>query len=206
MISDIFNLSIVFYMVFSSLGSIPLFVSLLRHFSKQRQQQIIIRECCLALATLILFVIFSGKIFQFLDISSYVFPTIGGILLLAVGLQMFFAPFSTDPNDLQPKNEPLFFPLAFPILTGPAVITTSLSYLGNPAYSLQAVCCGIFIAWLLSTITLLSSSFVNRILGPAGLFALERIFSIIILLLSMKLVLKGFSVAFNIGYYAIPAL
>lgn len=205
MISDIFNLSIVFYMVFSSLGSIPLFVSLLKHFSKKRQQQIIVRECYLALVTLVLFVIFSGKIFQFLEISSYVFPTIGGVLLLAVGLQMFFAPFTTNTDEGHSKSEPLFFPLAFPVLTGPAVITTSLSYLENPAYSLQAVWIGILIAWFFSTITLLSSSFFNRILGMAGLFALERIFSIIILLLSMKLILKGISLAFNVGIYAVAA-
>lgn len=202
MISKIFNLSLAFYMVFSAPGSIPVFMSSLKHFSKQRQKQLIIRECLLALITLVLFVFFSGKIFQFLGIAPYSFPAIGGVLLFIVSFRMFTAPLIVQAEETHLKSEPLFFPLAFPIITGPAVITTTLVYLENIHFSTQAVWIGVLIAWFLSTLTLLSSSFFNRILGPSGLFALERIFSIIILLISVDLVLKGISVAFNIGYYA----
>lgn len=205
MISTIFNLSLAFYMVFSAPGSIPVFMSSLKHFSKQRQRQLIIRECVLALVTLILFVFFSGKIFQFLGIAPYAFPAIGGVLLFIVSFRMFTAPLMMQTEESHVKSEPLFFPLAFPIITGPAVITTTLVYLENVHFSAQAVWIGVFIAWFLSMLTLLSSSFFNRILGPSGLFALERIFSIIILLISVDLVLKGISIAFNIGYYATMA-
>ncbi|EPP30726.1 hypothetical protein CP8484711_1781, partial [Chlamydia psittaci 84-8471/1] len=41
----------------------------------------------------------------------------------------------------------------------------------------------------------------NRILGSSGLVALERLFSIALLLMSANLMLKGISIAFNIGFY-----
>ncbi|EPJ33303.1 marC integral membrane family protein, partial [Chlamydia psittaci 06-1683] len=58
------NLSLLFYVLFDSPGSVPVFVSLLKRFSAKRQQRIILRECIFALVTLLLFVTFGRKFFQ----------------------------------------------------------------------------------------------------------------------------------------------
>ncbi|EPP34754.1 marC integral membrane family protein [Chlamydia ibidis] len=194
------NLSLLFYMLFDAPGSIPVFVSLLKRYCRRKQQHIIFRECLLALVTLMLFITFGRKFFHFLDISLYAFQFIGGVLLFSVSLQMMLSSPSVD-DSADDDSEPIFFPLAFPIITGPAVITSLLSYMEEGLYPKEMILGALVIAWACSLFTLLSSSFFNRILGTAGLLALERLFGIVLLLMSANLMLKGISVAFNIGFY-----
>ncbi|SPN74115.1 hypothetical protein,putative antibiotic transporter,membrane protein, MarC family,MarC family integral membrane protein [Chlamydia serpentis] len=195
------NLSLLFYVLFDSPGSIPVFVALLKNFSRKKQQRIILRECLFALCALLLFVTFGRKFFQFLDISLYSFQIIGGFLLFTVSLKMMLAPMPLKNNDDTLKTEPIFFPLAFPIITGPAIITALLSYIEEAVYSKEVIFTAMIIAWIFSLFTLLSSSFFNRIFGNFGLLALERLFGIALLLMSVNLMLKGISIAFNIGFY-----
>lgn len=198
------NLSLLFYVLFDSPGSIPVFVSLLKNYSAKKQQRVILRECIFALATLLLFMTFGRKIFHFFNISLYAFQFIGGVLLFSVSLKMMLAsPISADPSisNTEDCSEPIFFPLAFPIITGPAVITSLLGYMEEQLFPKEIIIGAVLIAWALSVFTLLSSSFFNRMLGSAGLVALERLFSITLLLMSVNLVLKGISIAFNIGFY-----
>ncbi|MEF9497401.1 MULTISPECIES: MarC family protein [Chlamydia] len=201
MLLTLINLSLLFYVLFDAPGSVPVFVSLLKHYSAKRQQRIILRECIFALVTLLLFVTFGRKFFQFLDISLYAFQFIGGVLLFSVSLKMMLVPPPIESDSSEPQSEPIFFPLAFPVITGPAVITSLLSYMEEDLFSKELILGAMIIAWVLSVFTLLSSSFFNRILGSSGLVALERLFSIALLLMSANLMLKGISIAFNIGFY-----
>ncbi|SGA33998.1 multiple antibiotic resistance protein [Chlamydia abortus] len=114
---------------------------------------------------------------------------------------MMLVPPPVESDSSEPQSEPIFFPLAFPVITGPAVITSLLSYMEEALLSKEIIFSAMIIAWVLSVFTLLSSSFFNHILGSSGLVALERLFSIALLLMSANLMLKGISIAFNIGFY-----
>ncbi|AAD19147.1 hypothetical protein CpB1048 [Chlamydia pneumoniae TW-183] len=195
------NLSLLFYVLFDSPGSIPVFVALLKNFSRKKQQRVILRECLFALGALILFVTFGRSFFQFLDISLYAFQIIGGFLLFTVSIKMMLAPMPEKAKDDTSKTEPIFFPLAFPVITGPAVITALLSYMEEGIYSREIIFTAMIIAWAFSLFTLLCSSFFDRLFGNFGLLALERLFGIALLLMSVNLMLKGISIAFNIGFY-----
>ncbi|ANH78800.1 MarC family protein [Candidatus Chlamydia sanziniae] len=197
----ILNLSLLFYILFDAPGSIPVFVSLLKNYSHKKQQSIILRECLFALAILLLFITFGRKFFQFLDISLYSFQIIGGILLLIVALRMMNASLTLKTSPENRDSEPIFFPLAFPIITGPAIIIAILSYMEEDAYPKDVLLIGLVIAWTCSLVTLLCSSLFNRVLGVFGLLALERLFSLALFLMSGDLILKGISTAFNIGFY-----
>ncbi|EPP38027.1 marC integral membrane family protein [Chlamydia avium] len=157
------------------------------------------------MVTLLLFITFGRKIFHFFNISLYAFQFIGGVLLFSVSLKMALAPpiIPTDQttSETEDTSEPVFFPLAFPVTTGPAVITSLLGYMEEHLFPKEIILGAVFISWALSVFTLLSSSFVNRVLGSSGLVALERLFSITLLLMSVNLILKGISIAFNIGFY-----
>lgn len=201
--STLFSLSLLFYLLFDAPGSIPVFVSLLKDYSPGKQQRIILRESIFALVTLILFITFGRKIFHFLGVSLYAFQLIGGVLLLSVSLKMMFVSPFPETQEKLPKDhsEPIFFPLAFPIITGPAVITSLLTYMEEGVFTKEIILISVVIAWACSVLTLMSSSVFNRILGRAGLFALEKLFSIALLLMAVNLMLKSMSIAFNIGFY-----
>lgn len=198
--SAVINLSILFYVLFNAPGSIPVFVALLKTYSSKKRQNIILRESILALITLILFSTFGNQLFCFLDISLYSFQLIGGILLMSVALGMMLAP-PIVKERVDDDSEPIFYPLAFPVITGPAVITSVLGCFIEGNYPKDVILIAIFIAWFASLLTLFSSSWFDYFLGPQGLLALERLFGIALLLMSTNLILKGLSMAFSIGYY-----
>lgn len=196
------NLSLLFYVLFNALGSIPAFVTLLKEFKPKRQIQIIIREMVFALITIFVFIVLGTKFFRVFNITLRDFQIGGGLLLLLVSLKMIFAkPPVTAVTEQQNEThkEPIFFPLAFPIITGPAILTNLLVYMTNNAHPKFVVVTAIVIAWLASLLTLLSSSFLYRTMGKNGLHALERLFGLVLLMMSTNLILKGFVSIFNIS-------
>lgn len=188
-------------MLFDSFGSFPIFITLLKDFPILKQQKIILRECVLALITLFIFITCGRSFFHFLNIPTYAFQLLGGIMLLSVAFNMLCSAPKAAVNTVRQADEPFFFPLAFPVITGPAVITTILSFLEEGLYSRIILLDAIIIAWFLSTLVLVFSSFLNKCIGYYGLIALERVFSVALLLMSGNLILKGISIAFNLGFY-----
>ncbi len=82
MLHSLFRLTLLFYALFNSLGSLPVFVALLKKFSFRKQQRIILRECIFALLTLILFITFGQGFFRLLEISLPAFQLTGDPLPL----------------------------------------------------------------------------------------------------------------------------
>ncbi len=198
MFLSVFHLSLLFYMLFNAPGSIPVFVTLLKHHSPKKQNVIILRESVLALIFLLVFILCGTGLFRFLNISLYAFQFIGGILLCNVSLEMMTAlPTTQEQKTL--ASDPVFYPLAFPVITGPAVITSLLSCIAEKAFPKEVIFLSIFVAWFFSTLTLLCSSLCNRLLKTSGLLALERLFSLSLLFMSVNLILKSISTAFSIG-------
>lgn len=115
MLRNLIDFSLLFYALFNSLGSIPVFVLLLKNFSYKKQQRIILRECIFSLIALLLFVTFGRKILQFLDISLYSFQLIGGVLLFSVALKMMLAqPVQDVQKEARDSSEPIFFSFSIP--------------------------------------------------------------------------------------------
>ena len=69
--------------------------------------------------------------------------------------------------------------------------------MSDKVYEKSIVLLAILISWFFSLLTLLCASLFNKILGKYGLIALERIFSLFLLLISGNLMIKGFIAAFS---------
>ncbi|MEG0037297.1 MAG: MarC family protein [Victivallaceae bacterium] len=198
------NLSLLFYVLFNALGSIPAFVTLLKNFSLKRQSEIIIREMIFALLAILVFIIIGEQFFDLFNIKFYGFQLGGGLLLFLVALKMVFvSPLSTELSEktkTSSNKEPIFFPLAFPIITGPAVLTNLLVYMQSGAHPKFIILTAILIAWMGSLFTLLLSGPIYKAMGKNGLYALERIFGLLLLLMGGNLIIKGFFSAFNLTH------
>ncbi|ADH18584.1 MarC family protein [Chlamydia trachomatis] len=204
MLHSLFRLTLLFYALFNALGSLPVFIALLKNFSFKKQQHIILRESIFALLLLLLFVTFGRGFFRLLGIILPAFQFTGSLLLGSIAIDMMKAlPPQTETLE-RDKDEPIFFPLAFPVITGPAMITSTLGHMEEGIFPKEIVLGAIVLAWLFSLITLLLSSSINRLFGQMGLLALERLFGISLALMAGNLMLKALSTAFNIGYYVTP--
>ena len=89
-------------------------------------------------------------------------------------------------------EEPLIVPLAIPLVAGPGVLAAVMIYSGQEKD--LRVLLSICIAWFFTTIVLLSSSFIKKILGKRGMLACERLMGLILTLIAVQMVLGGISV------------
>lgn len=178
------------FLLMDSIGNIPLFIAILKDIPRKRQRQIIFRELLIALLVMILFHFVGGSFLDALQIEQYAVLVSGGIILFLLSLKMIF-PSEHEPLASKDK-EPLIVPLAIPLVAGPAVLATIILY-SRQSSSAYITVTAIVLAWAISTLILLSSTFLNKILGSRGILATERLMGLILTMMSVQMFLEGIS-------------
>jgi multiple antibiotic resistance protein len=187
---SLLSLVILFWVVMDSLGTLPLFVSLLKHFDPARQRKIILREMIIALVIMIIFLFFGNIFFHSLNISHSSLEIAGGIILFLLAARMIFSNPKHEKAVKVPKD-PLIVPLAVPSIAGPGILATITLYGGGMANNLT-VLLAIIIAWIVSLPLLLFSPSLTKLFGENGIVATERLFGFIIVLIAVQMAFTGF--------------
>jgi multiple antibiotic resistance protein len=190
---SLFHLVFLFWIVMDSLGTVPLFVSLLKHFEPARQRRIIVRELLIALVLMIIFLYFGRGFFRLLNITHSSLQIAGGIILFLLAVKMIFAAPSHEKKARVPKD-PLIVPLAVPSIAGPGILATITLYGGGMANNFT-VLLAIVIAWALSLPLLLLASTLTKLFGENGIVAAERLFGYLLVLISAQMAFGGLASA-----------
>jgi small neutral amino acid transporter SnatA (MarC family) len=108
-------------LVLDPLGSLPIFISVMRNVAPVRRRAVALRESAIAFGVLLLFM-FTGQAFlSLMHLSERSLEVAGGVILLIIAMRMIF----TGGGELYasdgPPREPLIFPLAVPLLAGPSL-------------------------------------------------------------------------------------
>lgn len=186
-LSIAFNL----FILMDSIGNIPVFISILKEISPQRQRVIIFRELLFALALIILFNFLGDFLLKFLGISQDAVMIAGGIILFLIALKMIFPSKTNHMSEGEEIKEPFIVPLAVPLIAGPAVLASVMLYSRHEPVGTMLL--AIILAWAASTIILLSSSFLKTILGSRGIVACERLMGLLLTLIAVQMFLQGVS-------------
>lgn len=88
---------VILLLVMDPVGNVPLFVSVLRDIEPARRNRIIMRECAIAFAVLLLFVVSGRFLLDLLGLSESSLNIAGGVILFLIALRMIFR-----------GNEPIF--------------------------------------------------------------------------------------------------
>jgi multiple antibiotic resistance protein len=185
MISMAFSL----FLLMDAIGNIPFFISILKDIPARRQLVIIFRELVIALAVMILFNYVGDILLTALQVTQYSILISGGIILFLLSLKMIF-PTHEPPMTTHEDKEPFIVPLAIPLVAGPATLAAIILYSKQGATSsVIAIIC----AWVATTLILLSSTFLNRILGKRGILATERLMGLILTMVAIQMFLEGIS-------------
>src|SRR6267378_2033057 len=114
---------VILLLVTDPIGNIPLFVSLLRHVNPKRRVRVIVRECAIALAVLLICVPFGSSLLELFGLSERSLNLAGGVILFLISLRMIFHGPEGIFGDTA-SGEPFIVPLAIPSIAGPAAIAT----------------------------------------------------------------------------------
>jgi multiple antibiotic resistance protein len=89
------------------------------------------------------------------------------------------------------EEDPYIVPLATPLVAGPSTIAVLLFLSSSQPDRVWDWGIALVAAWLVTTIVLLASSLLIRILGTRGVRALERLMGMILILLATQMFLNG---------------
>ncbi len=158
-----------------------------------------LKSVLVAFGILFAFAIGGDDLLRLVGVRLFSLKIAGGILLFLVSLSMVLGPASE--SNQQPRKsieDMIVFPLAMPIIAGPASILTTVVLIKRTGsdYGMQSIIVGIIIVILFITfLLLLVSSKVAKFLGRQGNEILTRILGILLCALSVEMIIDGLSLA-----------
>jgi len=162
---------------------------------------IAIKGILLAAVILVIFALTGEKLLSSFGISLAALRTAGGILLLLIGIDMVFVRSSggisttTDETaEAKTRQDITVFPLAMPLIAGPGTMGAIILLMANTGDDLllkTAVIGALLMILLLTFISLLLATQIQRILGVTGMHVISRVFGVILTALAVQFIFDG---------------
>lgn len=192
---SLFNIAIVLYLIMDPIGNVNSYLSMVKEINPSRKRWIIFREMLIALLVMLGFNFLGEYIFTILDLSESTVRLASGVILFLIAIKILF----TAPDSLRanlPKGEPFIFPLAIPLITGPALMATIMLY-AHVEHDQSIMIMAILIAWLASIMTFFFAEQIKKIVGQNGLMACERLIGMVLILIAVQRFLEGVLLFFS---------
>ena len=198
MISEqLIKATVTLFIVMDPFGNIPVVLSSLKAIKNHNKRNwIIIRECAFAFLILMFFATCGQLVLDLFELSQPALLIAGAIILFIISLRMIFPNPSTEPED-PALTEPYIVPLAIPLLAGPSAIALVMLFPNQHDLSVFALSVIIAISTALTLVILLLASELQRILGPKGLIAIERLMGMLLITMSVQMCLTGLQLFFK---------
>lgn len=187
---EIASVSVTLFFIMDPLGNIPIFNAVLAGCDNTRRTRIVARELVLALLILLGFLFAGNAILGFLGLSQSSLSIAGGLLLFIISLRMIF-PKAVAVEDIDGADDPFLVPLAIPLIAGPSTIAMLLLLSSSQPGRLVDWSLALFLAWLGTTVLLIASPILMKVLGARGSRALERLMGMILVILATQMLLNG---------------
>ena len=186
----IISMAFSLFLLMDPIGNVPFFISLLKDIPARRHKKIILRELIIALAVMVVFNFVGDLLLNSIKVQQFTVLISGGIILFLLSLKMIFPSRKDVDVDSSQEKEPFIVPLAIPLVAGPGVLATIMLYSGQEESNVLTIS-AIVLAWIVSTIILLSSAFLKKILGWRGIIACERLMGLLLTMISIQMLFEG---------------
>lgn len=186
---SLLSIAFTLLLIMDPIGNIPCYLNLVKELRPARQHWVVIREMLIALVAMIAFNYLGEYIFNFLDISETTVRLTSGVILFLIAIKILFTSRDSIRANL-PKGEPFIFPLAIPLIAGPALLATIMLYASLEPYE-SVMLAAILIAWFISVVILYFAPTIKRVLTPNGLMATERLIGMILVIMAIQRFLEG---------------
>jgi len=177
------------FVAVDSLGNIPIFISLVEGLSKKDRRKAVVDSVTTATIVALVFMFVGKMVLRFIGITISDFQLAGGALLFIISARLLL-PSGGKGALTEAHNKDLgVFPMGTPLITGPAVLTTSLILVDSygPIPTFCALLLNMFIVW----VTMVKSDVLLRLFGQSGLRALAKIMYILLAAIGVMMVRKG---------------
>jgi MarC family membrane protein len=187
---EIFSAVVLLLLVIDPFGNVPIVIAALPHASPAQRRRIVVRECLIAYAILVAFMLGGRTFLDWLQLSQASLAIAGGIILFLIALRMVFR----HPEGLfgdVPGSEPFIVPLAVPAIAGPSALATVMLMASREPARLPEWLAALTAAMVIATLVLVAASRLNRLLGERGMVAIERLMGLVLTALAVQMLLDG---------------
>ncbi len=182
------------FVAVDAIGNIPIFLSLVENSSKAQKNKIVLDAVITATAVAVIFMIIGKWIFSLLGITIPDFQIAGGALLFVIAVRLLMPGAQKSTLTSSHNKDMGVFPLGTPLITGPAVLTTTLMMMNSfgAMATLVSLILNMFFAWL----TLVKADVIIKVIGPSGIRAFSKIIYILLAAIAVMMIRHGITGAF----------
>lgn len=204
--NELFNQFIIYFItlffIIDVIGLTPIYLTLTNGYEKNKKIKTINRGIITALIVLIIFALSGLQVLNLFGISLAAFKLAGGILLLLLSIDMVLGKQSQEKLEQENNTQDIsVFPLAIPLLSGPAAISMLIIYMKQAEtdiFKQVLIILALFLNMIVSWIVLRFADLVTKFLGKTGINILTKIFAILMTALACQFILSGVIEAFHI--------
>jgi MarC family membrane protein len=190
------------------IGISPIFAALTQEESDIERRRIAIRSVGVASFLLFVFAIGGHSLLSYLGISLDAFRVTGGILLFLLAIDMVFArnsglrgATSSERNEAERRVDISVFPMAIPLIAGPATMATLVLLLGEAGSKQVGYVIALFAALvsvlIIMLVILIYAGHISRRLGRTGTNVVTRVLGILLAALAIQFMMDGISAHFK---------
>ena len=177
------------FVAVDAIGNIPVFVSLAEGLNKKDKQKAIAESVTTAAAMAVVFMLVGKWVLSVLNITIFDFQVAGGALLFVIAVRLLLPGASKFLLATQHDKDIGVFPLGTPLITGPAVLATTLMMLDT--YGLMATFISLLLNMLIVWVTLAKADNLMKIFGVGGTRAFSKIMYILLAAIAVMMVRRG---------------
>jgi MarC family membrane protein len=182
---------VILLLVMDPVGNVPFFVTLLKKVPRERRVKVIVRECAIAYAILVVFAFFGRQILDLLGLSDVSLNIAGGVILFIIALRLVFRhPQGIFGDDIH-GGEPFIVPLAIPAIAGPTAIATVVLMVASAPERVWEWVAALTAAGLINLLILFFAERIGAVIGARGLDALERLMGLLLTAIAVEMLLRG---------------
>ena len=177
-------------LVLDPLGSLPIFIPIMRSVPRERRQHVALREVGIAFFVLLAFMFLGQSFLGVMRLSERSLEVAGGVILLMVAIRMIFSHEGGVYGTPEGK-EPLIFPLAVPLLAGPSAMATVLLLASRQPAQLMTWVVALTCAMAVSGVVLLLCDRIRRWVGDSVVSATEKLMGLVLTAIAVEMILAG---------------
>jgi multiple antibiotic resistance protein len=177
---------VAFFVALDVIGMLPLYLGMTHAMSKPDRDRITDVSMFVAFAVAVAFALVGETLFHYVGITISDFKIAGGIVLLLLSL----AELANKPEaGTRASGSTGVVPLAVPLITGPAVLTTLILQVNSAGYLITLL--ALLINYALAWVVLRQSLWVVRIIGKDGATVFSKIAALLLAAISVAMIRGG---------------
>ncbi|MDR3608056.1 MAG: MarC family protein [Oligoflexia bacterium] len=186
MINQFAFCAVAIFVALDIVGALPMYLGMTSRMSREDRSRVTDVSMFVAFLVAVVFAFLGRHVFNYLGISFSDFRIAGGLVLLLISLSDLVG---ASEASTRATGSTGVVPLAVPLITGPAVLTTLVLQVNNLGFSipLAALFANYLIAWFL----LKKSDQISGLIGKDGMVVISKIAALLLAAISVAMIRGG---------------